>query len=496
MRDAILQADANRGLRDRDRIWAVFAARGMGENASTFGDGDTSPVEGFNAPPPLPPETPGGTSTPDTVAPSISRFSMSRRRFRVGPNRTPRTARRVERSRPGARAAAGRTASPARRSARGSTFRFRLSERATVRIALERGRPGRRGGPTLSPPVAPAPRPSALHALPRRRDAHPPRPHGWQKERLLQRPRGSASAAPRPPPLGHLGHRRRRQPLAQAKADLHDRPSLSPSATTSRPKRQFSRLVPSSDGGGVGVAKSRSIACRMRPDIQVLDDPAAVACDLLAAASGHVALTGGSTPRRAYERVAAVRSDWSDAEIWFSDERCVAPDHEHSNYRMVADALIDRVHAGPVHRMRGELGPDDGAADYERELREAFDGARPVFDLFLVGLGADAHICSLFPGDDALGGARPLRRGCGDARDGAARAAHHAHPPRGERRSEDRAPRHRRGQGGGCGAQLRRHPGPARPARWWRARSRCCSIHRRPHGFRRRSDPRGTAAAP
>ena len=149
MRDAILRADANRGLRDRAvGFWAVFAARGMGENAPRrSATARHLAGRGFNAPPPLPPETPGGNLTPDTVAPSISRFSMSRRRFRVGPNRTPRTARRVE-AKPPRRPGGGgshRQPSPPLR-ARGNTFRFRLSERATVRIALVAGDPGRRVG--------------------------------------------------------------------------------------------------------------------------------------------------------------------------------------------------------------------------------------------------------------------------------------------------------------------------------------------------------------
>ena len=113
-----------------------------------------------------------------------------------------------------------------------------------------------------------------------------------------------------------------------------------------------------------------------------------------------MALTGGSTPRAAYERVAAQRPDWSGVDIWFTDERCVPPDHEHSNFRMTEQALLSKVDGAKVHRMRGELGPDDGAAAYENELAEFGPGE---LDMILLGLGPDAHICSLFPGDDALG---------------------------------------------------------------------------------------------
>jgi 6-phosphogluconolactonase len=137
-----------------------------------------------------------------------------------------------------------------------------------------------------------------------------------------------------------------------------------------------------------------------RPTFRVSDDPAGAAAALLAEADGHVCITGGSTPRKAYERVAAERPDWSGVDVWFTDERCVPPDHEHSNFRMADEALLSRIEGATVHRMKGELGPERGAAEYERELEEA---GRPVLDLILLGIGPDAHTCSLFPGDDALG---------------------------------------------------------------------------------------------
>ena len=156
----------------------------------------------------------------------------------------------------------------------------------------------------------------------------------------------------------------------------------------------------------------------MNADIRVSDDPAREAADLLVAAGGHVALTGGSTPRTAYERAAAARQDWSGVDFWFTDERCVPPDHEHSNFGMADRALLSRAEGATVHRMRGELGPEDGATAYENELDEFGPEA---LDLMLVGVGPDAHILSLFPGQEALGersgewwGSRPpaWRRWC------------------------------------------------------------------------------------
>ena len=122
-----------------------------------------------------------------------------------------------------------------------------------------------------------------------------------------------------------------------------------------------------------------------------------------AAGGGHLVVTGGSTPRATYERLAGESVDWPSVSLWFTDERCVAPDHEQSNYRMVKEALLDRIEGPTVHRIEGERGPHEGAAAYERELRAVFGEGVPSCDLVLLGIGPDAHICSLFPGDPALG---------------------------------------------------------------------------------------------
>jgi 6-phosphogluconolactonase len=144
------------------------------------------------------------------------------------------------------------------------------------------------------------------------------------------------------------------------------------------------------------------------PETLVTEDPAGEAAERLvgvAGAGGHLVLAGGSTPRSAYERAASMGADWSSATLWFGDERCVPPDHEHSNYRMAKEALLDRIEGEPlaVERMEGELGPDEAAARYERRMREAFNEDVPRFDLILNGLGPDAHTASLFPNDAALG---------------------------------------------------------------------------------------------
>jgi 6-phosphogluconolactonase len=118
-----------------------------------------------------------------------------------------------------------------------------------------------------------------------------------------------------------------------------------------------------------------------------------------ARAGGRLALTGGSTPRRAYELAAELAPDWSRVELWWGDERCVPPDDDRSNFGMAKAALLDRVERAPaaVHRMRGELGRDAGADEYEREL-----GELEAFDLLLLGLGPDGHVASLYPRQPTL----------------------------------------------------------------------------------------------
>src|SRR5687768_9945714 len=107
-------------------------------------------------------------------------------------------------------------------------------------------------------------------------------------------------------------------------------------------------------------------------EITVLEDPAEAVADLLVqvgAAGGQIVLTGGSSPKHAYEIAAARDADWSGATVWFSDERCVPPDHELSNFAMANATLLSRLTSPPhVERMQGELGPEAGAGAYEAAI--------------------------------------------------------------------------------------------------------------------------------
>ncbi len=143
--------------------------------------------------------------------------------------------------------------------------------------------------------------------------------------------------------------------------------------------------------------------------VEVVADPARACAAMMvnaAIAGGEIVLAGGSTPKAAYQEfvatVKAVELDLSATTFWLGDERCVEPGDERSNFAMIKASLLDPLadHVKPiVRRIKGELGPQPAADDYERELRQA---GPPQFDLVLLGIGPDGHTASLFPDQPSL----------------------------------------------------------------------------------------------
>jgi 6-phosphogluconolactonase len=144
--------------------------------------------------------------------------------------------------------------------------------------------------------------------------------------------------------------------------------------------------------------------------VRVFDDAEAVAryaADAIAWRIGdarklgrevHIALAGGTTPRRAYELLADIEGSWKHVHLWLGDERCVPDDDPESNARMVRESLYANARADPpsLHAVRSTEVPEDAAWLYGLELYSRVPDL--VFDIVLLGMGPDGHTCSLFPG--------------------------------------------------------------------------------------------------
>lgn len=153
---------------------------------------------------------------------------------------------------------------------------------------------------------------------------------------------------------------------------------------------------------------------RVLPDLEALSRAAAagIAAALREAAGERarcaLVLAGGSTPRRTYSLLASHHArdvPWDRVDFFWGDERAVAADHPESNFAMARETLLDglRIPDSSVFRMPSELpNPEDTARAYEATLRERFPSGPPRFDLVILGMGADGHVASLFPGSKAL----------------------------------------------------------------------------------------------
>jgi 6-phosphogluconolactonase len=125
------------------------------------------------------------------------------------------------------------------------------------------------------------------------------------------------------------------------------------------------------------------------------EDAATRAATLLAEAAGrggHMAFSGGSTPRRAYTLAATLEPDWSRVDAWLADERCVPADDARANTRLLQETLCQHAGTPPrLHLVKTALAPAEAAASYDRALRGV------ALDVVLLGIGPDGHTASLFP---------------------------------------------------------------------------------------------------
>jgi 6-phosphogluconolactonase len=146
------------------------------------------------------------------------------------------------------------------------------------------------------------------------------------------------------------------------------------------------------------------------PDREALADTSAALIERIlieaskSAELASVALAGGTTPEVTYRHLASRPVPWRCLQVFFSDERCVPPEDEASNYHLAERAILDRIPLRPrqVHRIRGEIEPKRAAVEAEAAMHEHLTGRLPALDLMLLGVGADGHVASLFPNSPEL----------------------------------------------------------------------------------------------
>ncbi len=163
------------------------------------------------------------------------------------------------------------------------------------------------------------------------------------------------------------------------------------------------------------MSGTHKVSVQVVPDIDALSREAANI--FISAAKGSIALqdrftvaiSGGSTPLRLFtllgSKTYADKVDWSRVHFLWVDERCVPKEHKDSNFRGAWDSLLSQIPIpdSNIHRIKGEESPDNGALEYEDDLRGFFGAGRvPEFDLIFLGMGEDGHTASLFPGSDLL----------------------------------------------------------------------------------------------
>jgi 6-phosphogluconolactonase len=132
-----------------------------------------------------------------------------------------------------------------------------------------------------------------------------------------------------------------------------------------------------------------------------------LAQDLKSQPRATLAISGGSSPRLLFSRMAQAEFDWSRVHFFWVDERCVLPTDSQSNFRLATESLLSvaKIPESNIHRIHGELSPDAAAAGYVSEIKQFFalgEGKLPVFDVIHRGMGNEGHTASLFPGEPLI----------------------------------------------------------------------------------------------
>jgi 6-phosphogluconolactonase len=155
---------------------------------------------------------------------------------------------------------------------------------------------------------------------------------------------------------------------------------------------------------------------RVTPEVHVFADAeqTSIACGVhilarlrdrvTSAPYATLAISGGSSPRRMFQFMAAASCDWPKVHLFWVDERGVPPTDPQSNYRLAYETLIApaRIPAAHVHRIQAERPPEEATRLYIEEIRKLFGDGIPQFDIIHRGIGPDAHTASLFPGEPLI----------------------------------------------------------------------------------------------
>jgi len=159
----------------------------------------------------------------------------------------------------------------------------------------------------------------------------------------------------------------------------------------------------------------------MDPVIRIFQSPAELAVEfasdivsgIMAAVHKEqhftIALSGGTTPKTLFSVLAEDFNGsipWKNVHLFWGDERCVAPEDQHSNYKLAKEYLLDKIDipVTNIHRIKGENDPVVEAGRYASEIKEFVKSKNgiPIFDLIILGMGTDGHTASIFPGQQAL----------------------------------------------------------------------------------------------